>query len=78
MAAPQALNEQLSLALARQLSRPDAQVTDVAFISIDRAGADVRLKRSGEICVERLGFHKVRPCAPQCCSAGRACLANRY
>ena len=55
----QALNEQLAERLQQQMSRPDAPVDQAAFISVDRTGADVRLRRSGEICVQRLGFLKV-------------------
>ena len=54
------------MSLARQLSRSDGPVTDAAFISIDRAGADVRLRRGGQICVERLGFREVLSLAGCC------------
>ena len=34
------------------------RVDDAAFISIDRLGADVRIRSGGEYSVERLGFHQ--------------------
>ena len=55
----QALNEQFSVRLHQQLGRGDAPVDEAVFISIDRTGADVRLRKSGEYCVQRLSFPRV-------------------
>ena len=55
----QALNEQFSERLHQQLGRGDAPVDEAVFISIDRTGADVRLRKSGEYCVQRLSFPRV-------------------
>ncbi|KAK9806618.1 hypothetical protein WJX73_000437 [Symbiochloris irregularis] len=52
----QALNDQCAASLQRLLARPGTPVDDVLFISVDRLGADVRVRRSGDYSVERLGF----------------------
>ena len=59
----QALNDQCASGLQQLLARPGAPVDDVLFISVDRLGADVRVRRAGEYSVERLGFASVRPLA---------------
>lgn len=72
----QALNDTCASGLQKLLARPGAPVDDVLFISVDRLGADVRVRRSGEYSVERLGFASVnlRPafflstCADLCVS----------
>ena len=55
----QVLNESHSEGLRQALSRPKGMVDDAAFISIDRQGADVRVRRSSEYVVERLTFSTV-------------------
>ena len=57
----QALNEQFSGQLHQQLGRGDVPVDEAVFISIDRTGADVRLRKGGEYCVQRLSFRYVCP-----------------
>ena len=52
----QMLNEKHAESLKKLLSRPDQPADDVAFISIDRLGTDVRVRHGNEYCVERLGF----------------------
>ena len=42
------------------LSRPGHPADDAAFISVDRLGADVRVRSGGEYSVERIGFDGVR------------------
>jgi len=54
------LNEAHSEGLRQALSRPKSIVDDAAFISIDRQGADVRVRRSSEYVVERMTFSTVR------------------
>ena len=56
----QVLNESHSEGLRQALSSPKGMVDDAAFISIDRQGADVRVRRSSEYVVERLTFSTVR------------------
>lgn len=58
----QVLNEAHSEGLRQALSRPKSTVDDAAFISIDRQGADVRVRRSNEYVVERMTFSTVRCC----------------
>jgi hypothetical protein len=57
---PQVLNETYSEGLRAALSRPHSPVDDAAFISIDRLGADVRVRRGTDYIVERLTFATVR------------------
>lgn len=53
----QALNQTYSEALRAALSgAPGAAADDAAFISIDKRGADVRVRRGGDYSVERFGF----------------------
>lgn len=52
----QVLNETFSSSLQEMLSKCEKPVDDAAFISIDRLGADVRIRRGGEYSVERVGF----------------------
>ncbi|KAK9909774.1 hypothetical protein WJX75_007283 [Coccomyxa subellipsoidea] len=52
----QVLNETHSEGLRQALSRPGSAVDDAAFISIDRLGADVRVRRATDYIVERLTF----------------------
>ncbi len=59
------LNESHSEGLRQALSRPKSIVDDAAFISIDRQGADVRVRRSSEYVVERLTFSTVSTLQPQ-------------
>ena len=56
----QVLNEAHSEGLRQALSRPKSIVDDAVFISIDRQGADVRVRRSNEYVVERMTFSTVR------------------
>ena len=56
----QVLNEVHSEGLRQALSRPKSIVDDAAFISIDRQGADVRVRRSNDYVVERMTFSTVR------------------
>lgn len=56
----QVLNEKHSEGLRQALSRPKSIVDDAAFISIDRQGADVRVRRSNDYAVERMTFSTVR------------------
>ena len=60
----QVLNETYSEGLREALSRPGTPCDDAAFISIDRLGADVRVRRATDYIVERLAFATVR--AEQC------------
>jgi hypothetical protein len=55
----QVLNETHSEGLRQALSRPGSAVDDAAFISIDRLGADVRVRRATDYIVERLTFPTV-------------------
>jgi hypothetical protein len=55
----QVLNETYSEGLRQALSRPGSAVDDAAFISIDRLGADVRVRRATDYIVERLTFPTV-------------------
>ncbi|EIE20939.1 hypothetical protein COCSUDRAFT_18374, partial [Coccomyxa subellipsoidea C-169] len=67
----QVLNETHSEGLRQALSRPGSAVDDAAFISIDRLGADVRVRRATDYIVERLTFPTVRSASapPEYCSA---------
>lgn len=55
----QVLNETYSEGLRQALSRPGSTVDDAAFISVDRLGADVRVRRATDYIVERLTFPTV-------------------
>lgn len=50
------LNENFSEPLRKVLSRAHGPADDAAFISIDKLGADVRVRRGGNYSVERVGF----------------------
>ena len=53
------LNQEYSEELRKLLSRAnDTAADDAAFISIDKLGADVRVRRGGEYSVERVGFDR--------------------
>lgn len=53
----QVLNQTFSGSLRDMLSQSQSSpVDDAAFISIDRLGADVRIRRGGDYSVERFGF----------------------
>lgn len=55
------LNEAYSEGLRTALSRGPANLADdAAIISIDRLGADVRVRRATDYIVERLTFSSVR------------------
>lgn len=53
------LNETYSEGLRTALSRPSNMADDAAIISIDRLGADVRVRRATDYIVERLTFSSV-------------------
>jgi len=55
----QVLNETYSEGLRKAMSRPGSSVDDAAFISIDRLGADVRVRRATDYIVERITFPTV-------------------
>jgi len=50
------LNQTHNDQLRALLSKPGQPVSDAAFISIDRLGADVRVRFGTEYSVERIGF----------------------
>lgn len=52
----QVLNQTFSSPLRETLSKSDSPADDAAFISIDRLGADVRIRRGGDYSVKRIGF----------------------
>ena len=52
------LNEAYAEPLRALLSQTHGSVDDAAFISIDKLGADVRVRRGGEYAVERIGFDR--------------------
>lgn len=53
------LNQDFSEPLREMLSRNEGNnADDAAFISIDKLGADVRVRRGGEYSVERFGFDR--------------------
>ncbi len=52
------LNQEYSEPLRELLSRTHGAADDAAFISIDKLGADVRVRRGGEYSVERVGFDR--------------------
>lgn len=52
----QILNQTFSESLRKALSRAHGNADDAAFISIDKLGADVRVRRGGDYSVERVGF----------------------
>ena len=52
------LNQDFSEPLRSMLSRDQGNADDAAFISIDKLGADVRVRRGGEYAVERIGFDR--------------------
>ena len=52
----QVLNQTFSEALRQVMSSGLGVADDVAFISIDKRGADVRVRRGGDYSVERVGF----------------------
>lgn len=55
----QALNQAFSSHLRETLSQNSTTPADDAvFISVDRLGADVRIRRGGDYCVERIGFDR--------------------
>lgn len=56
----QVLNQRYCDPLRDFYNKPEEpnRVDDAAFISIDRLGADVRIRSGGEYSVERLGFHQ--------------------
>ena len=55
----QVLNEQYSGQLRRLLGQPDREADDAVFISVDKLGADIRVRKGGDYLVERVGFDKV-------------------
>ena len=63
------LNEQYQEDLKHSLKSPATQAPadDAAFISIDRRGADVRVRHGTEYRIERIAFSQVR--------ALRSCVA---
>ena len=55
----QVLNQSFSEPVRAVLSRAHGTpADDAAFISIDKLGADVRVRRGGDYCVERMGFDR--------------------
>ena len=58
----QVLNQTHNDQLRALLSKPGQPVSDAAFISIDRLGADVRVRFGTEYSVERIGFDQVCSC----------------
>lgn len=52
----QTLNEHFSLDLREALSQHHGPADDAAFISIDKLGADVRIRKGGDYNVERVPF----------------------
>lgn len=53
------LNKAYAGQLRSLLSASEREADDAAFISIDRLGADVRVRRGGDYVVERVGFDMV-------------------
>jgi len=52
----QVLNQTFSESLRKVLSRKNGPADDAAFISIDKQGVDVRVRRGGDYSVERVSF----------------------
>jgi hypothetical protein len=50
------LNETFATPLRALLSSPDHAADDAAVISIDKLGADVRVRKGGDYSVVRVGF----------------------
>jgi hypothetical protein len=50
------LNQTFSGALRRAMAGAPGAADDAAFISIDKLGADIRVRRGGDYSVERVGF----------------------
>ena len=59
------LNQHYAEPLRKLLSRTYGNADDAAFISIDKLGADVRVRRGGEYSVERVGFEEAVESADQ-------------
>lgn len=52
----QVLNGKFSTQLRGLMSRPGQSADDAAVISVDRLGADIRVRAGSDYSVERLGF----------------------
>ena len=71
------LNERHGEAVRKLVGKPNQPADDAAFISIDRLGADVRVRQGTEYSVERLGFDFVRPSSLPCIDDQRPVLSDR-
>lgn len=74
----QVLNETYSEGLRMALSRANNTADDAAVISIDRLGADVRVRRSTDYVVERLTFSSVRSHLSFCIVKSSICTCHAY
>ncbi|GAB4823563.1 hypothetical protein N2152v2_010609 [Parachlorella kessleri] len=64
----QVLNEQYSGQLRQLLGQPEREADDAVFISVDKLGADIRVRKGGDYLVERVGFDRAA------CPLTQACL----
>lgn len=72
----QVLNQTYSESLREYLSRRHGQADDAAFISIDKRGADVRVRQGGDYSVERIGFDLPVECLEDAMASIKRLLAE--